>query len=185
MSLRIQISMSKSRLNQNTFSLRSVLCMVSLLAIAFSLLGVLMRYQASERADSAKKHMAHEKHASTIADQIAATAGVLENEKRRIEATLGKTEGYQLQSSCGKFENMSGWEYQLRVGSPGEVVVDVTASANIVNGNLTPITIFTNSGAEDERIVGLLAPVYTEAGWKVELHKRAESLSLERKTRQE
>ena len=155
--------MSKNSLNQNTFTLRSAFWAVSLLAVAFALSGFLIRYNAAELAESDNRNSAHQKHASTMAEQIATTARVLESERRRIERMFTKN---QLNSCSGPSEGTRGWEYELRMGSPSEVVVDVVATADIVNGELKPITITTKGGVEDQQVAGLLTQAYAEAGWK-------------------
>ena len=141
--------------------------------MASALLGIVVRRDAESRAETAKRIKAYDQHASTIADQIASTGRVIEQERIRLEPLLDKSEGYPKRCSSGQSHGTGGWKYELKIAGPTTALADVVAAANIVDGELAPITITSDGSHEGKRVVDRLIEVYTENSWKYNVITRS------------
>ena len=148
-----------------TFSIRHALGIITMIAVASALLGVLVRRDAQRRAENARRIEAYNEHASTIADQITATKRIIEQERKRLEPSLDRMDGYPKTCRSGQSHGSSGWKYELKMIGPTSVLVDVVAEAKIVDGELAAITITSDGGDDGKRVVDKLVDVYVENDW--------------------
>ena len=111
-----------SKPKSHTFSIRYALGIITMTAVASALLGMLVRRDAQSRAESARRIEVYNENASTIADQIAATKRVVEQERKLLEPLLDDMDGYPKNCRSGQSNGTSGWKYELKTATDQPVV---------------------------------------------------------------